>query len=401
MKLIDNTKLINDTLLFIAQKGWATKEQVFYDSLSLFLAKELDVAYVIIDKLNKDENTVETLSFISWGKANNSIAYSLKDTPCENVIGKNLCLYTRNIQESFPNDKMLVDLKAESYIGIPLWDTKGNPIGLIALMDTKPMDNPEDLKTILQIVAVRVAHEIERNNYERELEDKNSLLEIKNKELEQFAFIVSHDLQEPLRTLTGFAGLLKEEFTEELNEEADQYLDFILQSSKRMQELISGLLNFSRIGKMRKPTAVNCNQIVKEVLSDMHFSIQQSNAQISVEDLPKLNGYTIELRQLFQNLISNALKFKKENVIPKIHITAKKQGEYWQFSVQDNGIGIDTKDSNEIFTIFKRLHSRSKYEGTGIGLSYCKKIVKLHSGKIWVESQLEEGSTFYFTIKEN
>jgi signal transduction histidine kinase len=401
MKLIDNTKLINDTLLFIAQKGWATKEQVFYDSLSLFLAKELDVAYVIIDKLNKDENTVETLSFISWGKANNSIAYSLKDTPCENVIGKNLCLYTRNIQESFPNDKMLVDLKAESYIGIPLWDTKGNPIGLIALMDTKPMDNPEDLKTILQIVAVRVAHEIERNNYERELEDKNSLLEIKNKELEQFAFIVSHDLQEPLRTLTGFAGLLKEEFTEELNEEADQYLDFILQSSKRMQELISGLLNFSRIGKMRKPTAINCNQIVKEVLSDMHFSIQQSNAQISVEDLPKLNGYTIELRQLFQNLISNALKFKKENVIPKIHITAEKQGEYWQFSVQDNGIGIDTKDSNEIFTIFKRLHSRSKYEGTGIGLSYCKKIVKLHSGKIWVASKLGEGSTFFFTIKEN
>ena len=170
-------KLVNETLKFIAQKGWTNDEREFFDSLSLFLADILQVAYVMINKLKPDGQTAETLSFVSGGVVNPNISYPLTNTPCENVMGKNLCSYVKNIQNLFPKDSMLVDMRAEGYIGIPLWDIKGAPLGLIALLDTKPIENPEELKTILQIVAVRVAHEIERNNYEHELIDKTKKAE--------------------------------------------------------------------------------------------------------------------------------------------------------------------------------------------------------------------------------
>ena len=183
-------KLVNETLKFIAQKGWTNDKREFFDSLALFLADKLQVAYVLIDKLHPDGQTAETLSFVSGGTVQPNVTYPLTNTPCENVMGKNLCCYVENIQKLFPKDSMLMDMRAESYIGIPLWDIKGAPLGLIALLDTKPIENPEEIKTILQIVAVRVAHEIERNNYENELIDKTKKaeenaqeLKAKNKEL--------------------------------------------------------------------------------------------------------------------------------------------------------------------------------------------------------------------------
>ncbi|RXP52252.1 PAS domain S-box protein [Lutibacter sp. HS1-25] len=176
-------KLVNETLKFIAQKGWTNDERDFFDSLALFLADRLQVAYVIINKLNPDGQTAEALSFISGGNVKPNISYLLTNTPCENVMGKNLCCYENNIQNLFPKDSMLVDMHAEGYIGIPLWDIKGAPLGLISILDTKPIKNPEEIKTILQIVAVRVAHEIERNNYEHELIDKNKKAEESTQEL--------------------------------------------------------------------------------------------------------------------------------------------------------------------------------------------------------------------------
>ncbi len=170
-------KLVNETLRFIAQKGWTNDEREFFDSLSLFLADKLQVAYVLINKLNPDGQTAETLSIVSGGDVKTNVSYALKNTPCENVMGKNLCCYVKNIQNLFPKDSMLVDMRAEGYIGIPLWSIKGDPLGLIALLDTKPIENPEQIKTILQIVAIRVAHEIERNNYEHELIDKTKKAE--------------------------------------------------------------------------------------------------------------------------------------------------------------------------------------------------------------------------------
>jgi light-regulated signal transduction histidine kinase (bacteriophytochrome) len=228
---------------------------------------------------------------------------------------------------------------------------------------------------------------------------KNKKLFIQNKELEQFAYITSHDLQEPLRSLICFTELIQNEYKNKLDEQADTYLDFIAKSSNRMQELVKGLLDYSRIGKEKVICSVDCNIIVKEVLSDLTLSIRESNAKITVNDLPILNGYSTELRQLFQNLISNAIKFRKKDIVPEILISASKQDKMWHFVIQDNGIGIEEKYKEKIFIIFKRIHNRTEYEGTGIGLSFCKKIVELHNGSIWFESKNNEGSTFNFTIQ--
>lgn len=223
-------------------------------------------------------------------------------------------------------------------------------------------------------------------------------LEIKNKDLEQFAYVASHDLQEPLRTVVGFAKLLERNYGKELDKNANEYLQFISQAALRMSELIKGLLAYSRIGVNRELGWVDCQAILQHSLEDLQAQIEKSGAIIKVKKLPQLKGYSIELRVLFQNLISNAIKFRKEGIVPKIRIAAKEDKDSWTFSVKDNGIGIETEHKEKIFAIFQRLHGRSEYEGTGIGLAHCQKIVDLHGGKIWSESEYGKGSTFYFTI---
>ncbi|MFZ5551766.1 MAG: PAS domain-containing sensor histidine kinase [Bacteroidota bacterium] len=237
-----------------------------------------------------------------------------------------------------------------------------------------------------------------RKKAELELEDQNKKLKVMNRELEQFAFVASHDLQEPLRSLISFTELLQKEYYSQIDENGTRYMDFIIQSSKRMQNLVKALLDYSRLGKEPVVSQVDCNELMKEVLSDMSLAIKESKAVITIHQLPVIHAYRVELRLLFQNLLSNAIKFRKEGVPVNIEVSAKKQINEWLFSVADNGIGISEENTYKIFTIFKRLHNRNEYEGAGIGLSHCKKIVELHGGHIWVNSRPGEGSTFYFTI---
>lgn len=231
-----------------------------------------------------------------------------------------------------------------------------------------------------------------------EITSQNKKLHNQNKELEQFTYIASHDLQEPLRTLISFTELIQLEQNGKIDKQTDKYLNFIAKSTERMQELVTGLLDYAQIGKASALTLVDCNQIIKDVMDDLTVSINESNTKISVQDLPKLNGYSTELRQLFQNLISNAIKFRKKEENLEIKVFAKKDTANWTFSIQDNGIGIDEKNQDKVFTIYKRLHNRNEYEGLGIGLAHCKKIVALHNGSIWIESKLGHGSIFNFTI---
>jgi signal transduction histidine kinase len=230
------------------------------------------------------------------------------------------------------------------------------------------------------------------------LEKTLSKIEAKNEELEQFAYIASHDLQEPLKTISSLIDNLNKNYRNKLEGNGVKYLEFLGQSSERMEALIFDLLQYSRIGKEMKPEQVDMNLIIKDVMDDLGKLINDSQAIISVERMPVLKGYKVELRQLFLNLISNALKFKKENETPIVKIGVKETNYQYIFSVEDNGIGIEEKFSNKIFIIFQRLHIRSRYPGTGIGLAQCKKIVELHGGKIWVNSELGIGSIFSFTI---
>jgi two-component system, sensor histidine kinase len=236
---------------------------------------------------------------------------------------------------------------------------------------------------------------------ERKVLKRTAELERKNKELEQFAYVASHDLQEPLRTTTGFVEALRKQYKGMLDDHADRYLDYIAQSSDRMKTLIKDLLDYSRIGREKQFVPVDCNLMLAEVLADLQTVIRESEAVVVSDGLPVINAFPTELKLLFQNLISNSIKFRKPGMPPAIDIHAEKENGYWKFAVRDNGIGIDPSHQDRIFIIFQRLHNRSDYEGSGIGLAHCKKIVELHGGEIWVESAAGKGSTFYFTIAEH
>lgn len=224
-----------------------------------------------------------------------------------------------------------------------------------------------------------------------------SILDAKSKEMEQFTYIASHDLREPLTTLKGYLNLLVEEFTADMPKDAQDILQFSLESANRMDELIHGLLGYSRLSQVKELKTVNCNKIIQDVLADLSVLIIKNEVDFEIVELPIIQGYPLEVKLLFQNLISNAIKFRKKTTTPKISISYQLTPAGWRFQLSDNGIGIETSEKERIFHIFQRLHKQD-YEGTGIGLANCKKIVELHNGEIWVESTLGKGSTFYFTI---
>ena len=232
------------------------------------------------------------------------------------------------------------------------------------------------------------------------IEKMNSKLTRSNKEIEQFAYIASHDLQEPLRTISNYASLFQKRYEGKLDKEADRHLDVINKATGRMQTLIRDLLDYSRIGLDKKNSDVDCNLLLKDILNDMSIGIAENKATVNVGELPIVNGYHSGLKSLFQNLISNAIKFKKPDVNPMVTITAKEKGRVWVFAIKDNGIGIDKAFYDKLFIIFQRLHNKAEYPGTGIGLAHCNKIVELHGGKIWIDSEPGEGSAFYFTIPQ-
>jgi light-regulated signal transduction histidine kinase (bacteriophytochrome) len=232
----------------------------------------------------------------------------------------------------------------------------------------------------------------------RQLVSANKELAFHLREIEQFSFIASHDLQEPLLTVTNFTRLMKDEYWDRLDENGHQYIDYINGATNRMQLLVKGLMDYSLLGRDSLKTSIDCEKMIGEVLSDLAETIEKTNALVVVRKLPVVYGYEDELKLLFRNLISNALKYRKSGLDPVITISALNHGKDWIFSVKDNGIGILEKDMEKVFVIFKRMHNRDQYEGIGIGLALCKKIVELHGGNIWVESTLNDGSMFKFTI---
>ncbi|MCI0506657.1 MAG: ATP-binding protein [Gammaproteobacteria bacterium] len=255
------------------------------------------------------------------------------------------------------------------------------------------------LKTEDGMLVIAVVRDIsERKRTELSLKRHAQELERSNAELEQFAYVASHDLQEPLRIVASYTQLLARRYRDKLDNDANEFMDFIVDAATRMQDLINDLLSYSRVGTRGhefEPT--DLNKVLKNSLQNLDLRIKDSGAAITFDHLPTLMGEDRQLLQLFQNLIGNALKFRGEDP-PKVHVgVIQHPGEY-VFSVRDNGIGIDPQYAERIFLVFQRLHARGEYPGTGIGLAICKKIVERHGGRIWVESAPGSGSTFRFTI---
>ena len=234
---------------------------------------------------------------------------------------------------------------------------------------------------------------------DRILQEQAAELTRSNAELEQFAYVASHDLQEPLRVIAGYVHLLEERYGDRIDQDGREFIAFTTDAVHRMRMLINDLLDYSRVESDGNPFEhVDCNRALSNALADLGVSIQETGAEITSDPLPEFSGDPVQISQLLENLIANAIKFRQDDESPKIHVSCHRNDTNWQLSVSDNGIGIRPRYQDRIFGMFKRAHKRSKYPGTGIGLAMCSKIVERHGGTIWVESEVDEGSTFHFTI---
>jgi light-regulated signal transduction histidine kinase (bacteriophytochrome) len=238
----------------------------------------------------------------------------------------------------------------------------------------------------------------EHKSTEEKLKQLAEKLSTSNKELEQFAYVASHDLQEPLRMVASYIQLLQRRYKGQIDKEADEFIGYAVDGVVRMKTLINDLLIYSRVNTREFPVEpTDVNKIIEQVKTNLKSAIEESGASIIYYNLPTINCSPLQLTQLLQNLVSNAIKFRRDEP-PRVEITAKRSDDEWLFSVSDNGIGISEEFSEKIFVIFQRLHNYNEYPGTGIGLAICKKIVEKLGGHIWVESEVGKGSTFNFVI---
>jgi len=305
--------------------------------------------------------------------------------------------------------KILIDQHIKSVLAVPVFT--GNLFrGFLGFDDCRNERKwRDDEISFFQTIAINLSSAIENKDAEesmkelnRTLEKRRKELEISNAELEQFAFVASHDLQEPLRMITSFLAQLERKYYDVLDEKGHQYIHFATDGAKRMREIILDLLDYSRVGRIEtEREEVELEKLIQSELRNYKKQIQEKKAMITCDNLPVITASTGQIRQLFHNLIGNGLKYQPEKNPPEIVISAEETDTHWVFSVRDNGIGIKPEYSEKIFKIFQRLHTRDEYDGTGVGLAICKKVVEDHGGEIWVESKEREGSTFHFTIAKN
>ncbi len=238
----------------------------------------------------------------------------------------------------------------------------------------------------------------ERKQVEERLKQITAEMQRSNTELEQFAYVISHDLQEPLRMVSSYTQLLAKRYSGKLDSDADEFISYAVDGARRMQILLQDLLEYSRVGTRGKPFAlVNCEHVVQQALANLKIAIEESGASVSYDVLPTVLGDEGQLVQVFQNLIGNAIKFRRDEP-PRVRVSAGRRNSMVTFSIEDNGIGINSQHSQSIFEIFRRLHTRDEYPGTGMGLAICKKIAERHGGTMSVVSQPGKGSTFHFSV---
>ncbi len=529
---IDDRKVLEELLVFVAQRNWGEDGDVFLRSLASFLGTTLDVSHAFIDRLLPGGTKVHTVGLYSLGELVPDIAYDLEHTPCENVMAGEFCSFPSDVQQRFPQDQWLAEMGVESYAGMPLWDSSGNPIGLVGVMGTKPLGNPELVEKALRIVAVRAAHELEQQrsmealrrsetivanssdmlalldrNYtylavnpayvrpfglkagemigntvaevfgeeffttvmqphldrcledvnveyktwidypvsgksymhvnlspqlredgevagfivnvrditeleeaqqslsemnlglERLVKERTSQLVEANSELEAFTSSVSHDLKVPLRAIDGFAGMLVERHASALPEEAQRLLGVVRTSTKQMANLIDDLLDFSRLGRADKViTEVNMQELAQAVFSEIATLEEDREIEFSLDKLPTIQGDLGLLRQVWSNLLENALKFTGQTTVARIEVSCQHGSDHWVFCVRDNGAGFDMAYADKLFGVFQRLHDENDFPGTGVGLATVQRIIQRHGGEVWAEGEVDRGAKIFFRI---
>lgn len=281
-------------------------------------------------------------------------------------------------------------------IGLQLEGRRKDGTSIPVEISLSPILTPEG-----RFVVSAIRDVTERRETERMLQHQAEALARSNDQLQQFAYVASHDLQEPLRMVSSYLQLLERRYPHQLDDDAREFIAYAVDGAKRMQALINDLLAFSRIGTREEvQSRVALDEVVAQVLRDLDVAVGEAGASVQVDRLPTITSEPSQMHQLFLNLIGNALKFHAPGVVPDVHVSARRVGEAWEMSVTDNGIGLDPQYRDRIFQIFQRLHTRTEFPGTGIGLAICKRIVERHGGSIRVESTPGHGATFAFTVPD-
>ncbi|RQH01472.1 GAF domain-containing sensor histidine kinase [Natrarchaeobius oligotrophus] len=324
----------------------------------------------------------------------------LSQTYCRRTIESDDLLVLADVPtEGWADDRAYEQWDFDAYVGGKV-HVDDDLYGTVCFADDASRDRPfTPAETrFVRLVTQWLSYELERQHYQRELEELVVELEESNERLEQFAYAASHDLQEPLRMVTSYLQLLESRYDDVLDDDGEEFLAFAVDGAERMREMIDGLLEYSRVDTQGDPfEPVDLEHLVEDVQEDLRMRIEESDARITTGDLPRVEGDASQLRQVLQNLLDNAITYSGDES-PEIRVDAEQRGRLWRISVHDDGVGIDPDDQDRIFEVFQRLHSRDEHSGTGIGLALCRRIVERHGGSIRVDSEPGGGSTFSFTL---
>jgi PAS domain S-box-containing protein len=402
---ISERKKIEETQLFLLNSGFLETKESFFESLARFLGQSLEMDYVCIDKLYGDLLKAQTVAFYYDGKFEKNVEYTLKDTPCGDVVGKSICCFSSDVRNLFPKDIVLQEMLAESYVGATLWSSDGKAIGLIATIGRKPLKNRHLAETILKLVAIRAAGELERKQAEEQIRQQNIILQELNATKDKFFSIIAHDLKSPFNSILGFSSLLVRKIDSFDTEKIRKFAETINNSALATLKLLENLLEWSRIQSGNLLPVFRIYNL-KDILDEIYF--QYLEVAINKRIIFK-NNITSDIfiycdfemtKTIFRNLISNAIKFTKNDGI--VSIQSQLFEDFVEIQIVDTGIGIKAGNLPYLFRIERNISTpgTNNEKGTGLGLLLCKELIEKQGGNIWVESQEGLGSTFHFTLKK-
>ena len=387
----------------------AGTDDFFFDCVKN-LASVYGARFAFIGLLKENENEVRTLAVWAGDGFADNFDYDLEGTPCKDVLNRNKELVPSGAATIYPNDALLVEMGVDSYFGAPLITSHDETLGLVAVMDVKPMELSEWTAPILGMFATRIAVELEKRSanlalrqlnqsLERRVAERTAELEALNKELESFSYSVSHDLRAPLRTIDGFSRALMEDYGDQLDATARDYLHRVRGGSQRMGQLIDDMLGLSRVTRRKLNRApVNLSELAQDAIAQLREGEPERQVRLDIETDLYANGDPDLLRIALVNLFHNAWKYTARQSAPHIQFRKHANGVEATFVVTDNGVGFDMQYADNIFTAFQRLHTDSEFQGSGIGLATVARVIQRHGGRVWAQSEPEHGASFYFTL---
>ena len=387
----------------------AGTDDFFYECVRN-LATVYGARYAFIGLLQESRADVTTLAVWAGEGFAANFAYNLEGTPCKDILDQSKEFIPSRAAELYAEDEMLVQMGVEAYFGAPLIDANGTTIGLVSVMDTKPMELSDWTAPVLGMFATRIAVELEKRlanqqlrelnqNLERRVAERTAELEALNIELEAFSYSVSHDLRAPLRVVDGFSQVLLDEYAAELDATAQDYLHRIHNGSQRMGQLIEDLLGLSRV--TRHPLnrrRVDLSALAHDTAAQLRESHPEHNIQLIVDEDLLTQGDPELLRIALSNLLHNAWKYTGRNSEPRVEVRRQQDGKTPVFVVRDNGVGFDMRYADKLFTAFQRLHSEQDFPGHGIGLATVARVIHRHGGRVWAQAEPGQGAEFFFTL---